>query len=59
MGHAAGEPSKAELVPQSATQFFIRGPGEVQITFVKNSNEQVTHISVQVRGREFQGKKVK
>ena len=28
MGQAAGEPSKAEL-PQSVTQFFIRGPGEV------------------------------
>jgi hypothetical protein len=59
MGQAAGEPSKAELLPQSATQFFIRGPGEVQVTFVTNNNGQVTHINVLVRGREFQGKKIK
>lgn len=59
MGHAAGEPSKAELLPQSATQFFIRGPGEVQVTFVKNNNGQVTYIKVLFRGREFQGKKIK
>ena len=59
MGHAAGEPSKAELLPQSATQFFIPGPGGVHVTFVKDSNGQVTYIKVLVRGREFQGKKIK
>lgn len=59
MGQAAGEPSKAELLPQSATQFFIRGPGEVQVTFIKNSDGQVTYIKLMFRGREFQGKKIK
>jgi hypothetical protein len=59
MAQAAGEPGKAELMPQSATQFFLRGPGEVQVTFVKDDNGRVTHINVLVRGRAFQGKKIK
>jgi hypothetical protein len=58
MGHAAGEPSKAELVPLSPTRFAIPGPGEVEVTFVSGEGGRVTHMNLSFQGRQFQGRKI-
>jgi CubicO group peptidase (beta-lactamase class C family) len=51
------DPEKAELLRESDTTFFIRGPAGVQMTFIKNRDGQVAEVKLTVRGREFLGKR--
>jgi ketosteroid isomerase-like protein len=50
--------TKEELIPESDTVFNVPNVG-VKITFVKDANGQVTHMTLNVNGQEAQAKKVK
>jgi CubicO group peptidase (beta-lactamase class C family) len=51
----ADEPGKTEVIPESETQFFIRGPAGVRVIFLKDANGRAAQAKVIVRGREFVG----
>ena len=57
LGKFADEPEDAELLPQSETQFFIRGPAGVHVIFLKDAERRVAQVKVIVRGREFRGER--
>jgi len=54
---AAGDESKEEMIPQSATLFNVPGVG-VQVTFVKGQSGTVTHLIVRKNGQETEAKKI-
>jgi CubicO group peptidase (beta-lactamase class C family) len=55
----AGTEGKAdqEMVPQSATSFTVPGV-KAEVTFVKDQNGRVTHITIKMKGEETQAKKI-
>lgn len=48
---------KSELTPQSETQFTIAA-ANIRVTFVRDTNGQVTHMIVNDNGREGQARKI-
>ncbi|HST24003.1 MAG TPA: DUF4440 domain-containing protein [Blastocatellia bacterium] len=50
--------TKEELIPESDTVFNVPNVG-VKVTFVKDANGQVTHMTLSVNGQESQAKKIK
>jgi CubicO group peptidase (beta-lactamase class C family) len=54
----AGQPDGLPLMAESATHFF-HPVQDVQITFVKDANGEVTEVTLRLNGREFHAKKIK
>jgi CubicO group peptidase (beta-lactamase class C family) len=53
-------PEKREMIPESETNFFTDADRRVTFSFVKDEKGQVTHIVVQMEGREQgRAKKIK
>lgn len=48
---------KGELLPEPETRFF-RTDVDVQVTFFKNENGQVTGLTVHQQGAEYRAKKI-
>ncbi len=57
MLQATGQP-KAELFPESETQFFLKVV-DAQITFMKDEKGVVTGLMLHQNGQKIQGKKIK
>ena len=57
MAQPKGE-QKFELAPLSETHFSAATVG-AQITFVKDGRGRVTHLLVNVNGKDMQGRKIK
>ncbi len=49
---------KSELTAESETQFSIPS-ANIRVTFVKDSNSRVTHMTINENGRENQAKKIR
>ena len=57
MAEGPGQP-KAELFAASETQFFLK-TADADITFVKDEQGKVTHLTLRLFGQEFHAEKLK